>query len=71
MRVFWKSPGNSPSRITGLPLAHRNHPASSETHHVFAEITLSHIVSSRNKKNLLACEKHVDVGTSLWKQEEN
>jgi hypothetical protein len=21
MRVFWKSPGNSPSRITGLPLA--------------------------------------------------
>jgi hypothetical protein len=71
MRVFWKSPGNSPSRITGLPLVLPQSLRHSGTHHVFAEPTLSHIVSGRNWKNLRACEKRVDDGTSLWKQEEN
>ena len=57
--------------ITGCRWLCRNHSASSETRHVFAEPTLRHIVFRRNRKNLCACEKRVDGGTLLWKQEEN
>jgi hypothetical protein len=65
------SPGNSPSRITGLPLAHRNHrPAALRRSYVFGEPTVQQIVVSRNEKILRACAEAVEDETSLWNAEE-
>jgi hypothetical protein len=69
---FQFSPGNSPSRIAGLPPAL---PQSSfgklRRSHVFGEPTVRQIVASRNKKTFRSCEEAVDDETSLWKAEEN
>jgi hypothetical protein len=68
-------PGNPPAiHPRESPACHwlcRNHSGNSGTRHVFAEPTLSHIVSGRNNKTPPACEKRVDARTLLWKQEEN
>jgi hypothetical protein len=37
----------------------------------FAGPTLRHIDLGRNRKSSEGCEKRVDDGTSLWKEEEN
>ena len=71
-RAFPISPGNSPSRITGLPPVRRNHrSASLRRSHVFGEPTLRQIVGSRNRKAFRACAEAVDDETSLWRAEEN
>jgi hypothetical protein len=68
---FRISPGNSPSRIASCHRHHRNHRlVRLERSHVFAELTLRHNVSTRNRKTFCACEEAVDDETCLWKPEE-
>jgi hypothetical protein len=69
--AFPISPGNSPSRITGLPLAHRDHrSAALRRSYVFGEPNVPQIVASRNGKTLCACAEAVEDRTSLWNAEE-
>ena len=69
---FRISPSNSPSRIASCHWRHRNHhPASFESFHVFAALTLSQNVATRNRKTFPPCAETVDDRTSLWKAEEN
>jgi hypothetical protein len=68
---FQFSPGNSPSRIAGLPPASPRHRAASrENCHVFAEPTLRQNVATCNRKTFSPCEQTVDDATCLWKPEE-
>jgi hypothetical protein len=69
--AFPISPGNSPSRITGLPLARSDHrSAALKRSYVFGEPTLPQIVASRNRKTFRVCAEAVEDETSLWNLEE-
>ena len=65
------SPGNSPSRITGLPLAHRSlRSAALERSHVFGAPTVPYLVAHRNTKSGAPCAEAVETASCLWNSEE-
>jgi len=69
--AFPISPGNSPSRIAGLPLARRDHrSACLRRSHVFGEPNVPQIVAGGNEKPFRACAEAVEDETSLWNVEE-
>jgi len=67
---FRMSPGDSPSRITGLPLALTAIIRRAQELSRFDESTLRHNVAPRNKKTFPACAETVDDVPSLWNPEE-
>src|SRR6202140_1917046 len=66
--VFWRPPGNSPSRITGCRWLCRNHSQAQELSRL-ASHTLRQIVAPRNTKNIQSCAETVEKVSSLWKTE--
>ena len=66
-----KSPGDSPSRVAGLPLVLPQSFGATQEPSRFAAPTLKQNAAPGNTKDARHCEETVDEWTCLWKSEEN